>query len=281
MMNVKIIISVILVVVAGLIMFQFFSTPSQNDSITSYEMEKLDIKSLFDVYGINNEYTMKDGKRSWTNMKFELNQENDEIYDELRSDSNKKTVVIYPILTESAYYAEHGYYSYYKGECDEKCLTVQIHSSDNQSLFNSSGIGFQILKLLGYETLSDVDVDKNPEILTEFDKVILLHNEYVTKKEFNAITNHPKVIYLYPNVLYAEVKINYWDNSVSLVRGHNYPEKSIGNGFDWKFDNSELEYDTDCTNMEFYGIKNGFMLNCYPELVIHKNQYLLKTIKEL
>lgn len=280
-MNVKILISVILVVVAGLIIFQFLSSPSQNDSVTSYEMERLDIKSLFDVYGINNEYTMKDGKRSWTNMKFELNPESDELYNELRYDSNKKTVVIYPILTESAYYDEHGYYTYYKGECDETCLTVQIHSGDNQSLFNSSGIGFQILKLLGYDTLSDIDVDKNPKILNEYDKVILLHNEYVTKKEFDAITNHPKVIYLYPNALYAEVKIDYWSNSVSLVKGHGYPEKSIGNGFDWKFDNSKLEYDSDCTNMEFYSIENGFMLNCYPELVIHKNQYLLKTIKEL
>lgn len=89
-MNVKIVISVILVVVAGLIIFQFLSSQSQNDSVTSYEMERLDIKSLFDVYGINNEYTMKDGKRSWTNMKFELNPESDELYNELRYDSNKK-----------------------------------------------------------------------------------------------------------------------------------------------------------------------------------------------
>ena len=40
----------------------------------------------------------------------------------------------------------------------------------------------KILKLLNYKFLSDIDIDKNPEILKNFDKVILLHNEYVTKK---------------------------------------------------------------------------------------------------
>lgn len=280
-MKPKIIISVILVIAVILVIFQYISSSSTNDSTSSSEMEKLDIKSLFDVYGINQEYYMENGQRHWTNMKFELNPERNEIYGNLKYDPQEKTVVIYPLLTESAYYDEHGYYSYYKGECDETCLTVKIKNTDSKSPFNSSGIGFQVLKLLGYETITDIDVDQNPQILKKYDKVILLHNEYVTKKEFDAITNHPKVIYLYPNALYAEVKIDYWNNSVSLVRGHNYPEQSIRNGFEWKFDNSELEYNTDCMGMEFYSIENGFMLNCYPEYNIHQNQYLLKTIKEL
>jgi len=280
-MNTKIILLTILVISVILGISQYFLFQPTTNPITSFEMEKLDIKSLFDVYGINQEYFMENGQRHWTNMKFELNSEFDEIYDDLKYDSQEKTVVIYPILTESAYYDEHGYYLFYNGECDEKCLTVKIVKDNNQSLFNSSGIGFQILKLLGYETITDVELDQNPQILKKYDKVILLHNEYVTKKEFDAITNHPKVIYLYPNALYTEVEIDYWENSVSLVRGHNYPEQSILNGFEWKFDNSELEYDVDCMDMEFYGVENGFMLNCYPELIIHKNQYLLKTIKEL
>ena len=279
-MNIKIILSVLLVIVATLVVLAFILSQPQNDSASSSEREELDIKSLFDVYGINNEYYMKDGKRHWTNMKFELKPQNSEIYDNLKYDSNEKTVVIYPILTESAY-GEPGFYSYYKGECDDKCLTVKIQKNNSESFYNSSGIGFQILKLLGYETITDVDLDRNPQILKNYDKVILLHNEYVTKNEFDAITNHPKVIYLYPNALYAEVKIDYWGNTVSLVRGHSYPEQSVANGFDWQFDNSSLEYDADCANMEFYSIENGFMLNCYPEYVIHQNQYLLKTIKEL
>ena len=136
------------------------------------------------------------------------------------------------------------------------------------------------MKLLGYPIISDVDVDQNPDILKKYDKVILLHNEYVTKKEFDAITNHPKVIYLYPNALYAEVKTDYQNNSISLIRGHNFPELDIINGFDWKFDNSIMEYDLDCKEIRFDMIDNGWMLNCYPENLMHQNKVLLKTIKE-
>jgi hypothetical protein len=65
-----------------------------------------------------------------------------------------------------------------------------------------------------------------------------------------------------------------------LVRGHNYPEITIRNGFDWRFDNSPDEYDTTCEDMKFSKIDNGWMLNCYPENVLHKNKELLKQIKD-
>ncbi len=122
-------------------------------------------------------------------------------------------------------------------------------------------------------------MDQNPDILKKYDTVILLHNEYVTKKEFDAITNHPNVIYLYPNALYAEITINYEQNSITLLRGHNYPESKIRNGFDWKFDNSILEYDIDCQKMGFDKIDNGWMLNCYPERAIHQSKVLLEMIR--
>ena len=41
---------------------------------------------------------------------------------------------------------------------------------------------FKILKLLNYETISDYEVSQNPKIVDGYDKIILLHNEYVTKK---------------------------------------------------------------------------------------------------
>jgi hypothetical protein len=139
----------------------------------------------------------------------------------------------------------------------------------------------QVLKLLGYAFVTDVDVDKNPAILAKYKKVIVLHNEYLTKKEFDAITSHPNVVYLYPNALYAEVKTDYTKNTITLIRGHNYPSKEIRNGFDWKFDNSQMEYDTDCKKMQFYKINNGWMLNCYPENIVHKSMRFLETIKKL
>ena len=60
----------------------------------------------------------------------------------------------------------------------------------------------------------------------------------------------------------------------------------VSNGFDWKFDNTHpYEYDTECLTMEFYKIDNGWMTNCYPELVFvtstNGTYEILKTIKGL
>jgi len=128
--------------------------------------------------------------------------------------------------------------------------------------------------------ITDIEIEKDSNILKNFDKVILLHNEYVTQKEFEAITNHPKVLYLYPNSLYAKIEYNHQNNTITLIRGHGYPNSNIKNGFDWKFDNSQFEYDINCQEWKFYEIENGMMLNCYPESRIVKDKDLLMAIKE-
>ena len=189
----------------------------------------------------------------------------------------KKTVVLLPALTAFAY-NEPGFYTFYRGECDKNCLTVSLEN-ELVTRSTSSSIGSQVLELLGYDIVFDIMIDADPSILEQYDKVILLHNEYVTKKMFDVITTHPNVIYLYPNALYAEVSINYQDATMTLLRGHNYPQQEIRNGFGWEFDNSEEEYDTDCLEVTFYRIDNGWMLNCYPEEIIAKDMTLLKTIK--
>ena len=99
---------------------------------------------------------------------------------------------------------------------------------------------------------------------------------------FDAITSHNNVVYLYPNALYAEISVDYEENTITLLRGHGFPDPSISNGFDWEFDNTHpFEYDTSCKNWEFYPISNGYMLNCYPEFIIYKNVLLLEFIKNL
>jgi len=79
----------------------------------------------------------------------------------------------------------------------------------------------------------------------------------------------------------AEVEFDQEANTVTLIRGHYYPEKQIKNGFDWEYDNTHpYEYDTDCIGWEFYEIPNGRMLNCYPEFLILKSDSLLRMLKE-
>ena len=190
-----------------------------------------------------------------------------------------KDAVVYPIFTQSAYQwgAIHDFYA---GYCDS-CLNATIQNYYEKTVV-SGGNGYRILEFLGYEVIDDIDIDKNPAILNQYDKVILLHNEFVTKTEFDAITQHPKVIYLYPQALSSRVQSDYSNNSITLIRGPGFPDKNITNGFDWEFDNSEYFNDWSCLDWNFYKIRNGYMLNCYPETELpHYGLEILKTTKSL
>jgi len=239
--------------------------------------------SFFELYGIHGNCVMDGDEQVWESLLIGLNPNKLDMYNEVAVwNDPQKTVVVYPYFTSVAY-AEQGFYAYYRGECDD-CTTTKF--AQPTPLYTSSGIGHQALTLLGYTSITDVDIDKNPSILQQFDKVIMLHNEYVTRTMFDAITNHPNVIYLYPNALYAEIEVDYDNETITLIRGHNYPEPEITNGFDWEFDNTHpYEFDSLCADMEFYRIENGWMTNCYPEnffIQAHEGLFnLLKTIKDL
>jgi len=239
--------------------------------------------SFFEVYGKYGDCVIDGDSKVWRSLTLGLNPNKMDTYNEVAVwNDPQKTVVVYPYFTSVAY-SELGFYAYFRGECDD-CTTVKFVQPT--VLYTSSGIGHQALTLLGYPTITDVDIDKNPSILQQFDKVIMLHNEYVTRTMFDAITNHPNVLYLYPNALYAEIEVNYIDETITLIRGHNYPEPEITNGFDWEFENTHpYEYDSECKILEIYRIKNGHMTNCYPENVFLKDGEqifkLLKLIKDL
>jgi len=234
--------------------------------------------SLFKTYvKKDSDYYIEKGKTVFTKVLFQLKPELTDLYEELRMSPDFQNIaVVFPIFTASAY-SEPGFYTYYRNECDDSCLTTEIK---NVMTSQSNPTALQVFNLLDYNIISDIDIDKNPDILNQYDKIILLHNEYVTQREFDAITSHPKVIYLYPNALYAKIETDYNQNTITLIRGHGYPQPEIRNGFNWEFENSELEYDY-CLDPEFYSVDNGWMLNCYPENEIHKNLNLLKLIKNL
>ena len=294
-MNLKIIVIPIAVLIIGIGMFSFISSneklePSEDvEIIQSKEPGKLiqtNVPSLFKVMAYENDFEMIDGKKIWRDVFYELDESNMTIYDDLKN--NKKSAVVFPIFTAAAY-SEPGFYTFYRGECDQEfhgvlfrdddCLTVKLEE-EYSPLFTSSANGVQVLNLLDYEIITDITIHQNPEILLQYEKIILLHNEYVTSTQFDAIISHPNVIYLYPNALYAEIDFDEELWEISLIRGHNYPDPLIRNGFDWKFDNSLEEYDVTCEDMKFSKIDNGWMLNCYPENILHKSKELLKQIRE-
>ena len=254
---------------------------------SSWAMDKNSLvfaqSAFFEIYGVYGNCAMDGDEQVWKSVVLGLNPNKMDIYNEVAVwNDPQKTVVVYPYFTSVAY-NEPGFYTYFRGECDS-CTTTKFAQPTIQ--YTSSGIGHQALTLLGYHSITDVEIDKNPSILQQFDKVIMLHNEYVTRAMFDAITNHPNVLYLYPNALYAEIEVNYMDETITLIRGHNYPEPEIINGFDWEFENTHpYEFDTKCKSMDIYKIKNGWMTTCYPENVFLKKSQqlfnLLKTIKDL
>ena len=186
--------------------------------------------SFFEIYGVYGNCIMDGGEQVWKSLLLGLDPNKMDMYNEVAVwNDPQKTVVVYPYFTSVAY-TEPGFYTYFRGECDD-CTTTKF--AQPTPVYTSSAMGHQALTLLGYTSITDVEIDKNPSILQQFDKVIMLHNEYVTRTMFDAVTNHPNVLYLYPNALYAEIEVNYIDETITLIRGHNYPELEITNGFDW------------------------------------------------
>ena len=260
-----------------------------NSGIIDFDTEKYDEKvqvnsgvpGIFKIWTWKNDIFLENGFEVSRNIHYSLIDEYENLYDEIGMIKKiDNVVVILPVFTSSAY-SENGFYYYFRGECDS-CTTTKLIQSNHLEFINASQTGAQILQVLGYPVITDIDVDKNPKILKDFETVIILHNEYVTKNEFDAITNHDNVIYLYPNALHAEISVDYDKKQITLIRGHAYPDSNIINGFDWEFDNTyPYEFDDECENWEFYDIDNGKMLNCYPEFKIVSDIELLKKIKTL
>ena len=228
-----------------------------------------------DMQRLQNNSMIIDGIRILLN---ELNSE--QLIEDLKPNSG--TVVIYPVFTSAAY-KQPGFYTYFAGNCDQSCVT-DLSFENPEFQFTSSGASAQILYHVGYDFLTDVQVDQNPEILENYETVILLHNEYVTQKQFDAISIHPNLIFLHPNALYALVTVDYDTNSITLIQGHDYPpENPMKNGFNYEIEQKfhDYEYDTECSDWKFIEIVNGFHLNCYPESIILDNLEILKKMKEL
>lgn len=204
------------------------------------------------------------------------------------SNHDLKTVIIFPIFTQNAY-KDGGFYDYFKGKC-KTCDTVSLRPLINNATYTTGLSGFEYLTQLHYPFITDLTVDQHPEILADYDKIILLHNEYVTQKEFDAISKHKNVIYLYPNSLYTKIDVNYNDWTMKLVKGHGYdatqtppyPIKTgiaSGNGFGY-VTTSKYEYDMNCKNYKWEEMPNGITITCWPEFLLKADRSLLQVIKD-
>ena len=198
--------------------------------------------------------------------------------DEMKQYANvdPKAVVIYPILTQIAY-TPGGFYPQQKNESYPQFTTVSMLPLGINASYTSSINSFKVLQELHYPVITDIDVDQHPEILKYYDKIILLHNEYMTKKEFDAIMAHNNVIYLYPNAAYAEVSIDYNKWQMTLIRGHGY--KGIDNGFDFST-SSKNEYNLNCVNWKWEKMPNGMETTCWPEFLILEDRNMIKQIND-
>lgn len=174
--------------------------------------------------------------------------------------------VIKPTFTIAAY-QPRGFYDYYRKQCEEECLTVTLDPKSETSIMSYAGSNNglnAILSNASVDVLTDEQVSNDPSILEEYQRVIVLHNEYVTQAEFDAITNHPNVFYLYPNSLYALVSYNTTNQTITLEEGHGY--NGVNNAFGWGPSmTTKNEYNTKCNNWQLDDVENGVMLNCYPE----------------
>ena len=282
---IKIGILTLIVIIIGTISVSYFTTESNiietNQNEEKTELIEWDSGNLFKVLVDPKDIRVIDGESIPLKATFGLKAELAETYNEIGVfDQEDKPLVIIPTFTSSAY-APFGFYDYYNERCGEQCLTTKIISEDKLN-YNSSANGVKILNLLGYDSISDLELHKNPNILNDYKKIIVLHNEYVSKIMFDALTLHKNVVFLYPNALYAEIEIDISNNQITLIRGHGFPTEDVDNGFDWEYDNTRpYEFDNECNDWEFYKIPNGFMLNCYPEQAIWQNSSMLKALKEL
>jgi len=188
-----------------------------------------------------------------------------------------KVVVIDPIFTGSAY--QNGFYEYWAGRCDESCLNVQICFDClliPDASYGKSSTAVNIFNQLNYPIITDYDFGLNPELIFEYDAVIMLHSEYVTREMFDAITRHPKVMYLYPNALEKEIGFN--STNIWLIPNI---KSYTNNYFDWEYENTNpYEFDRECENWQFREISQGVQLLCYPENRITEDLGLIKYIND-
>ena len=155
--NYKVIVIIIAIIIgiSGIVTQYDINNSNQENSLDNSEkffnfnietknadLIELQIDSIFKIGGVRDEYIIDGNFQKYGRLYFELDKNNQSLYDELKN-IDEKTIVIFPIFTATAY-NEPGFYNYFKEECDLQCLTVPIKPILRAEI---GGNGAQILKL--------------------------------------------------------------------------------------------------------------------------------------
>ena len=100
--------------------FEYFDFNLVTEGI---DLVEVNASPFLTTYGVRGDYVDKDGERTYDKFLFELKEEHQELYEQLKN-TDQKTIVVFPIFTATAY-DEPGFYTYYRGVCDASCLTAE------------------------------------------------------------------------------------------------------------------------------------------------------------
>ena len=167
-MQKKVLILILILVPLASILF-FNSQIFKNDSTIEYTEIPIHT-SLFQIIAPSSTLSLDQdtGIVTYEQAKYQLKPELSEVYSQIGfMDEDSKTTVIYPTFTQTAY-SKNGFYDYYNSDCDESCLTVEIQDNFDGE-YASSRAGYNVLQLLGYKSITDIDVDKDPTILEKYE----------------------------------------------------------------------------------------------------------------
>ncbi len=158
-----------------------------------------------------------------------------------------KLALVKPVFTDAAY--DNKFYMFYKKYAK---VLPKVNVTTDLNLLNSKITNYQVgtvnnvfamfdlvrvLELMDNETnisiISDLDVHKGSIFADPpnnksnlYDAIILGHQEYVTQDEYDNlrqfVSNGGTMIVLDGNVFYAQVKYFDTNNTISLVKGHEW-----------------------------------------------------------
>lgn len=187
-------------------------------------------------------------------------------------------ILIKPTFTISAYQPNSWY--------DNKTKSVITYYNEpftNRMEYGGAYNAFESLKDR-VDTVNDRYVSEHPEILNRYNTVILLHNEYMTRQEYNAIMNHTNVFYVFPNAGYRFVTYDINTNQITLLNytGNKYAS-SVWTSYESnptsqpkqvsEFNQCILPFSYTKVNYP-----NGIGYNCYPEFQITFNAIMRHEI---